>query len=362
MPRRKRGSHTLPFAIDRVVPWGRTLAEYRGMFALTDADLRRRIVGCGDGPASFNAELTAQHGRVVSIDPLYAAPAREIERRVEETFEVVMDEVRRNRDDFVWTHVPSIEELGRRRLGAMRRFLSDYGAGGKRADTSRRRCRRCRSAIVPSIWPCHRTSCFCTASSWISRSTSIRCGRCCASPVRYACFRCCRSAARRRRTLQRPRRRCGRTESTPRLSRFPTSFSAVATGCCACAADSEAPAPFFAEPATQSSARRLRGLRGLRGGAIGRRYPRQNRCRASVPRLPAESAAIGTLVHMLPGPRAVAPLIVERVTGCCRALPTRRRSPAAGRRRRPASAPAAGRRGSSAGSARTSRRPAGCRR
>ena len=99
------------------------------MFALTDADLRRRIVGCGDGPASFNAELTAQHGRVVSIDPLYAAPARAIERRVEETFEVVMDEVRRNRDDFVWSHVPSIEELGRRRLAAMRRFLSDYGAG-----------------------------------------------------------------------------------------------------------------------------------------------------------------------------------------------------------------------------------------
>ena len=101
------------------------------MFALTDADLRRRIVGCGDGPASFNAELTAQLGRVVSIDPLYAAPARAIERRVEETFEVVIGEVRRNRDDFVWTHVPSIEELGRRRLGAMRRFLSDYGAGAQ---------------------------------------------------------------------------------------------------------------------------------------------------------------------------------------------------------------------------------------
>ena len=101
------------------------------MFALTDADLRRRIVGCGDGPASFNAELTAQLGRVVSIDPLYAAPARAIERRVAETFEVVIGEVRRNRDDFVWTHVPSIEELGRRRLGAMRRFLSDYGAGAQ---------------------------------------------------------------------------------------------------------------------------------------------------------------------------------------------------------------------------------------
>ena len=172
----------MPFAIDRVVPWGRTLAEYRGMFALTDADLRRRIVGCGDGPASFNAELTARRGRVVSIDPLYAASARAIGRRVEETFEVVMGEVRRNRDDFVWTHVPSIEELGWRRLAAMRRFLSDYGAGAK-------------------------------AGRYVAAS----------------------------------------------LPALPFGDGAVATGCCACAADSEALAPFFAEPARQSSARRLRG-------------------------------------------------------------------------------------------------------
>ena len=33
------------------------------MFDLSAADLGRRILGCGDGPASFNAELTAQGGR-----------------------------------------------------------------------------------------------------------------------------------------------------------------------------------------------------------------------------------------------------------------------------------------------------------
>ncbi len=119
----------MPFSIDRVVPWGRTLAEYRAMFDLSAADLRRRTLGCGDGPASFNAELTALGGEVVSIDPLYAVPGAAIERRVRETFEVVMAEVRRNPRDFVWTHVPSIEELGRRRMAAMRRFLRDYPAG-----------------------------------------------------------------------------------------------------------------------------------------------------------------------------------------------------------------------------------------
>lgn len=119
----------MAFSIDRVIPWGRTFAEYQAMFDLSATDLRRRILGCGDGPASFNAELTALGGDVVSIDPIYAFPAPAIERRVEEIFEVAMDQARRNPDDFVWTHVPSIEELGRRRMGAMRRFIRDYPAG-----------------------------------------------------------------------------------------------------------------------------------------------------------------------------------------------------------------------------------------
>lgn len=49
----------MPFSIDRVIPWGRTLAEYRAMFDLSESDLCGRILGCGDGPASFNAEMTA---------------------------------------------------------------------------------------------------------------------------------------------------------------------------------------------------------------------------------------------------------------------------------------------------------------
>ena len=129
----------MPFSIKGVIPWGRTFAEYQAMFDLSAADLCRRILGCGDGPASFNAELTALGGDVVSIDPLYAFPGTAIERRVEEAFEVAMDQARRNPDDFVWTHVRSIEELGRRRMGAMRRFIRDYPSGtdqGRYVDAS----------------------------------------------------------------------------------------------------------------------------------------------------------------------------------------------------------------------------------
>ena len=40
------------FTLDKVVPWGRSFDEYRRMFALTEIDLRRTIVGCGDGPGT----------------------------------------------------------------------------------------------------------------------------------------------------------------------------------------------------------------------------------------------------------------------------------------------------------------------
>ena len=106
----------MPFTIDNVVPWGRTMDEYRGMFDLGESDLRGRIVGCGDGPASFNAEMSAQGHTVISVDPLYAFPAVAIERRVEETYDIIMEQVTRNRDDFVWTYVPSIPALGERRM------------------------------------------------------------------------------------------------------------------------------------------------------------------------------------------------------------------------------------------------------
>lgn len=65
----------MAFELSRVVPWGRSYAEYVAMFALSDEDLKRRILGCGDGPAALNAGLTGRGGSVVSVDPLYAFSA-----------------------------------------------------------------------------------------------------------------------------------------------------------------------------------------------------------------------------------------------------------------------------------------------
>ena len=59
------------FTLSSVVPWGRSFDEYVRMFALAESDLESRILGCGDGPASFNVEATRRGATVVSCDPLY---------------------------------------------------------------------------------------------------------------------------------------------------------------------------------------------------------------------------------------------------------------------------------------------------
>lgn len=42
--------------LNEIVPWGRSYDEYVAMFGLTESDRQSRILGCGDGPAAFNAE------------------------------------------------------------------------------------------------------------------------------------------------------------------------------------------------------------------------------------------------------------------------------------------------------------------
>jgi hypothetical protein len=121
----------MSFSLEKVVPWGRSFDEYVAMFALSEDDLERRIVGCGEGPASFNCTLTKQGGRIVSVDPIYQFSADEILRRIEESYSDVMEQTRKNAHEFIWQHIPSLEVLGHLRMAAMTEFLSDYPAGVK---------------------------------------------------------------------------------------------------------------------------------------------------------------------------------------------------------------------------------------
>ena len=102
------------------------------MLALSDADMKCSIVGCADGPASFNAEATARGCAVISCDPIYRFTTEQIGQRIRDTTEIVIEQTRRNQHEFVWTSIGSIEELRDIRLASMNTFLHDFDQDHRR--------------------------------------------------------------------------------------------------------------------------------------------------------------------------------------------------------------------------------------
>jgi len=116
----------MSFSLSEAVPWGRNFDEYRAMFALSDQDLGARILGCGDGPASFNAEATRRGCRVASVDPIYEFSGSEIKSRIDEVAPKIAEQLRGNLDQFVWSYFGSVDDLIAARMSAMSTFLVDY--------------------------------------------------------------------------------------------------------------------------------------------------------------------------------------------------------------------------------------------
>jgi len=99
------------------------------MFGLSERDLASRILGCGDGPASFNAEAIANGHSVISGDPIYAFSTEEIRQRAEDSYETVMSQLRHHQEGFMWNYFHDPDHLGQARLAAMRLFLDDFENG-----------------------------------------------------------------------------------------------------------------------------------------------------------------------------------------------------------------------------------------
>ncbi|OGV47577.1 MAG: SAM-dependent methyltransferase [Lentisphaerae bacterium GWF2_44_16] len=115
--------------LNEVVPWGRNADEYIRMFSLSDADLKGKILGCGDGPASFNTEMTEKGRNVISVDPIYEFSAEKIEERINHVYDIVIGQVKKDPSPYVWNFFKSPDEMGQCRLKSMKRFLSDYEKG-----------------------------------------------------------------------------------------------------------------------------------------------------------------------------------------------------------------------------------------
>ena len=112
-----------------IVPWGRSYEEYISMFNLSEKDLDKSILGCGDGPASFNTGMYQKGKKMVSIDPIYSLTAEEIEKQIKVTYQNVLIQTQQNKEKFRWNEIESVEELGQIRMSAMKSFLSDYEKG-----------------------------------------------------------------------------------------------------------------------------------------------------------------------------------------------------------------------------------------
>ena len=112
-----------------VVPWGRSFDEYQAMFRLSEDDLNKRILGCGDGPASFNAEATESGYQIISSDPVYQFKAEEIRRRIDDVYPEIMAKMDQGAGDYIWDSLGNVEQLGNVRMKAMSTFLSDFANG-----------------------------------------------------------------------------------------------------------------------------------------------------------------------------------------------------------------------------------------
>ena len=137
----------MAFTLNEIVPWGRSYDEYVRMFALQEAELRLRILGCADGPASFNAEATRRGMQVTSCDPLYAFGAAAVRERIDATSPDVLEQTRKNAAAFVWNTIASVDELGIIRKAAMAKFLGDYDP----ASLERPSARRYVAAALPDL-------------------------------------------------------------------------------------------------------------------------------------------------------------------------------------------------------------------
>ncbi len=115
--------------LESVVPFGRSLDEYQQIFNLSEDDLFQYILGVGDGPASFNAEMLKRGHAVTSLDPLYELSGEEIQQRFYQMVDDVIEQVKSTPDNWVWTYHQFPNDLRRNREQALMTFLKDYDSG-----------------------------------------------------------------------------------------------------------------------------------------------------------------------------------------------------------------------------------------
>jgi hypothetical protein len=113
--------------IGAVLVSSRSLAEYRAMFALSDADLRRRLLDCPGGAASLTAEVNSAGGDAIACDPVYASlSAGQLDAQAET--DRASRYVRAHLEQYRWSFFTDPDDHHRHRSAAGVRFATDRRA------------------------------------------------------------------------------------------------------------------------------------------------------------------------------------------------------------------------------------------
>jgi SAM-dependent methyltransferase len=106
----------------------RGLDEYRAMFTLSDADLRRSILDCPGGASSTTAEIHDLGGTAVAVDPAYGRglDADQLAALTRAETDRGNAYVRAHPDQYRWTFFTDPDHHYRSRSRAGQRFIRDY--------------------------------------------------------------------------------------------------------------------------------------------------------------------------------------------------------------------------------------------
>ncbi|MGH3854360.1 MAG: methyltransferase domain-containing protein [Pseudonocardiaceae bacterium] len=119
--------------IGAVLVSARSLAEYRAMFALSDADLRRRLLDCPGGAASLTAEVNAAGGDAWACDPIYAhTSTEELATRARADTDRGNRYVRAHPEQYRWSFFADAGDHQRSRSAAITRCTADRRAHPER--------------------------------------------------------------------------------------------------------------------------------------------------------------------------------------------------------------------------------------
>ncbi len=113
----------------KLVLWGHHIDEYKEMFDLSEADLKKRILEFASGPSAFNREISATNPGVVSCDPLFNLDRPTLKSKVALVFNDMVEGVKKEPNQFDFKRYGKLNDLIQYREEGMQAFFEDYEPG-----------------------------------------------------------------------------------------------------------------------------------------------------------------------------------------------------------------------------------------